>query len=82
MDIKEINKLLETAYFRDTSEKIEQLSGEDRGKFQRNLASLDNIWFSLRGLNKPRNSKYSEIEIKRILYNEMFENDFSYLHRD
>lgn len=63
------------------NEKIEQLSGENKERFQQNLASVleDDSWFSLRGLD---DSNYSEQMVKMILYNEMFENDFSYLHRD
>ena len=81
MDIKEITKLSETAYFSNTSEKIEQLSGEDRGKFNEALEAIltGETWFVQRGLD-PFN--YDEKRVKIILYNEMFENDFSYLHRD
>jgi len=79
MNIKEIENVLETAYFRDTSEKIKQLSGESKERFQQSLASIDDTWLSLRGLN---NSNCSENRIKIVLYKEMFEKDFSYLHRD
>ena len=77
MDTKEIEKLLETAYFRDTYEKIKQLLGEDRGKFKEALEAIlrGEIWFVQRGLD-PFN--YDEKMVKIILYKEMFENDFSY----
>ena len=63
------------------NEKIEQLSEEDRGKFNENLSAIleDDEWFSHRGLD---DSNYSGQMVKMILYNEIFENDFSYLHRD
>lgn len=77
MDIKEIEKLLETAYFRDTHEKIKQLSGEDRGKFDEALEGIlmGETWFVQRGLD-PFNYDKKMVEI--ILYKEMFERDFSY----
>lgn len=77
MGIKEIEKLLETAYFRDTYEKIKQLSGEDRGKFNEALEAIlmGETWFVQRGLD-PFN--YDEKMVKIILYKEMFERDFSY----
>ncbi len=79
MGIKEIENILETAYFKNTSEKIKQLSGESRERFQQNLASVDETWLSFRGLD---DSNCGENMVKIVLYKEMFENDFSYLHRD
>ena len=81
MSAKEIESILETAYFRDNSEKIEQLSEDNRRKFDENLSAIleDDEWFSLRGLD---DSNCSEKMVKMILYNEIFENDFSYLHRN
>lgn len=77
MDTKEIEKLLESAYFRDTCEKIKQLSGDDRGKFNEALEAIlmGETWFVQRGLD-PFN--YDEKMVKIILYKEMFERDFSY----
>ena len=81
MNIQEINNLLETAYFRDTSEKIEELSEGDRRKFNETLEAIlrGETWFVQRGLD-PFN--YDKKMVKTILYNEMFEGDFSYLYRD
>ena len=65
------------------NERIEQLSGEDRGKFNENLVAVladENkkiSWLSLRGLDDGCNKEI----VMGILYNEMFENDFSYLQR-
>jgi len=83
MNIKEIENLLETAYSRDIYEKIQQLSGEDRGKFNENLVAVladENkkiSWLSLHGLDDGCNKEI----VMRILYNELFERDFSYLQR-
>ena len=81
MDIKEIEKLLENAYFRDTYEKIGKLSGEAKERFQQNLAAVleNDDWLSFRGFN---DSNYNRQMIEIVLYNEMFEKDFSYLHRN
>ncbi|MCK4647309.1 hypothetical protein KAT24_00050 [Candidatus Pacearchaeota archaeon] len=63
----------------DINEKIENLCEEDREKFQKNLTCVlgDDHSLSLRGVD---DSNYDEETIKTILYQEMFEGDFSHLY--
>jgi len=59
--------------------RVRELSGEDRRRFEKALSAVleDDMWFSLRGINYD-----NRMMAKIVLYNEMFEGDFSHLRRD
>ncbi len=59
--------------------RVRELSGEDRRRFEKALSAVleDDMWFSLRGINYD-----NRMMAKIVLYNEMFEGDFSHLRGD
>lgn len=55
-----------------------ELSREEMAKFKERLTDVHNSgsWRALRGLQMA-----TELEIARVLYGEMYKDDFSYLNR-
>jgi len=61
-------------------DKINSLSEKDRNNFEETLTAVleDDDWLGFRGFD---DETFSQDTLRLVLYREMFEKDFSYLHR-